>query len=500
MTALLALQVGYFVHFLNQFQYLPGTDAYYYALQTQSLLDSGHLKVPDAPVPYYLMAVLCRTGASIEGSFKILLSAIFVIYAAGLWCLMDRLKQASFALGLLVTSIGVSVIAFHVVEFPRLSLGLATVPFWFLFLLAEKKGRILWLALLLVACSFLHVALLFLALTFVVTVAIGKAGVNSRWTRVLSAKTVILVLGGCVVLVAVISRMWPGLWLRIAELRFGVPGIVAFLGHENNVPRDLKIVVPIIWLLLVFIFVASSRKVFGRWTYLTIAVLSIPLWPSSDSSLFGLSGRLAALFVLLAIPLTLVLLSEMPEQVKAHFQSSRSRCAFGLAAVVLAGILPVRMSEYRGLLGGYDYGSYERAVADLVHDRIPMLIAHRGLDFFYSYRLRRDAFHFDPAPGWKRSDIWRIALRITPEEVAYYSPPTCLWGETARTIPATDYLLVREDCWEQLRANVSRKDNPDLYVELWENAENPSGERPTFLRSKHRDHSVGEFPIPGQQR
>jgi len=39
-----------------------------------------------------------------------------------------------------------------------------------------------------------------------------------------------------------------------------------------------------------------------------------------------------------------------------------------------------------------------------------MPIAHRGLDFFYIYRLPRDAFHFDPEPGWKRDDIWRVAF------------------------------------------------------------------------------------------
>jgi hypothetical protein len=162
-------------------------------------------------------------------------------------------------------------------------------------------------------------------------------------------------------------------------------------------------------------------------------------------------------------------------------------------------ILPVRLNNYRTILGGYDYSSYEKVAADLRHEQISMLIAHRGLDFFYSYRLRRDAFHFDPEPGWKRVEIWRVALRITPEEVAYYSPANCLWGETARTIPGTDYLLVREDCWEQLRANVSPKDNPDLYVEVWEDSENPSQARPAFLRTKHRGGSDKDFPVPSEE-
>jgi hypothetical protein len=59
---------------------------------------------------------------------------------------------------------------------------------------------------------------------------------------------------------------------------------------------------------------------------------------------------------------------------------------------------------------------------------------------------------------------------------------------------------VREDCWEQLRANVNPKDNLDLYVEVWQDSENPSQLRPAFLRAKHRGVSDKEFPALGEQR
>ena len=205
------------------------------------------------------------------------------------------------------------------------------------------------------------------------------------------------------------------------------------------------------------------------------------------------------LFVFVATPLALILLDDVSEARASELQSPRVSWVFALIAVILVAILPIRMGEYRHSLVGYDYGAYEKVVADLRNQTIPMLIAGRGLDFFYSYRLRRDAFHFDPEPGWKRSDIWRVAMRITPEEVTYYSPATCPWSEAARTIPGTDYLLVREDCWERLRANVNPKDNPDLYVELWNNSENPSGTRPAFLRDRHREASAGEFPANGRR-
>jgi hypothetical protein len=65
------------------------------------------------------------------------------------------------------------------------------------------------------------------------------------------------------------------------------------------------------------------------------------------------------------------------------------------------------------------------------------LIAHCGLDFFYTYRLKRNAFHFDPQPEWNRSQTWRIAAQITPEGDGLLL--TC-WRRC--------YLLVREDCWK----------------------------------------------------
>ena len=493
LAALLAIQCAYFIYFLNRFRYLPGTDSYFYALQTQSLLESGHLKVPESPVVYYLIATLCRAGLSIEASFKILLSAIFILYSAGLWGLMARLRGSTWPLCLLLIVISIPVIAFHVVEFPRLSLGLATVPIWFLLLAGVKRAHTWMLMTLLVACSFVHIAIPFLGLAFALGVAMSRAGAYANRIRLFSAKYVLSFLSGLIVVAAMIVRMWPDLGLRIVALRLRPPGIAEFFGQQTDVPPDLKIVVSLVWLLVLILAALNFRSLSWKWWPVTFGALGIPILTNDDPSLLGLSGRLAVLVVFVAIPLTVILLGEVSEATPSILQSSRAKWILTLTAIFLAAIVPLRMGEYRSLLGGYEYDAFEKVVADLRNERIPMLIASRGLDFYYSYRLRRDAFHFDPEPGWKRSDIWRVARRITPEEFAYYSPPTCFWGVTGRTIRDTDYLLVREDCWEQLRANVNAKDNPDLYVELWEDSENPSGARPAFLRERHRETPKDEF-------
>jgi hypothetical protein len=93
-----------------------------------------------------------------------------------------------------------------------------------------------------------------------------------------------------------------------------------------------------------------------------------------------------------------------------------------------------------------------------------------------------------------------VAARVTPEEVAYYSSPACPWGQTAKSIRGADNVLVREDCWEQLRHGLNRNDNPDLYSEVWENVENPSQPRPAFLRARHRDPDQGPFSAPSDPK
>ena len=207
------------------------------------------------------------------------------------------------------------------------------------------------------------------------------------------------------------------------------------------------------------------------------------------------------MFVFLAMPLCSVVWEETGGRGNAFkwLQTRGAKRILGLAAITLLTFLPVRLAGNRGLLMSEDYASDDKVVTALRNENIPMLIAHRGLDFFYTYRLRRDAFHFDPEPNWNRLYIWRVTVRITPEEAAYYLRPSCPWVETARAIPGTDYLVIREDCWEQLREGLNAKDNPDLYLEVWQDMDNPSQLRPAFLRDKHRLDARGPFPAYAEE-
>jgi hypothetical protein len=486
----IALAIGlsaWFVRFLWSFDYLPGTDAYYYALQAQSLLENGKLKVPDHGAIHHAVAAIASFGMPVEIALRVMLTVVFALYQAGMaWLFLRGNQQARPAAALLWVFSG-SMLAFHAIEFPALSLGVATLPMWFCLAIRATGRRMLALAGLLAAGVFAHPAAAALAVIFAVTMAAGSRQVRERLSGIRSAKRFALVCAGCVVLMIMAAIWYTGLGLRLASLRPGPPAMLG-LALAGGIPIEIRVTTLAFWLLLLALLVGCRRIYPRRWLFLSVAALALPLWPDRFTGLESLGGRLSLLFILIALPLLTAVWSELAETngLPSWTRAAWMQRSIALAAAIAVVFLPLRAQSSRGLLMADDYGSYERVVASLRDVPIPMLIAHRGLDFFYSYRLRRDAFHFDPEPDWNQVEIWRVAARITPEELAYYSPPECAWGKTARLIRGTQYVLVREDCWQKFRSQLKKPDNPDLYAEVWEDVENPSQPRPSFLRARRR--------------
>jgi hypothetical protein len=299
------LQLACFVYFLSHFSYLPGTDAYYYALQTQSLLDFGRLKVPDGGVLYYFIAAVSRTGLSIETSFRFVLALICSFYNSGFLLLVSRLKEKTRPLAALLWVVSGSVVAFHIIEFPNLSLGLVTIPIWFCFLTGRHKRRLFWLSALLVACALLHPALTALVFMFIATVALGWTTPEGALTKRFPTKGFVVGMIGAAFVIIAVTVKWPGLGLRLKSLAWGQPGLIA-LAMSTGVPYDMKVCVLFFWISLALLLFDCIWNGSGRWTYLITATLALPLWPGHDAGLYGLGGRLAALYIFLALPLIIL--------------------------------------------------------------------------------------------------------------------------------------------------------------------------------------------------
>lgn len=497
LVALSVVLIVFFVHFLWSFRYLPGTDAYYYALETQSLLETGHLKVPDHGSVYYVVAALARFGLPIETAFRVSLTVIFLLYQAAMLLFILRVEQKIQAIAALFWVLSVPLIAFHTIEFPNLTLGLSTIPIWFSFVIRSTRRSQFCLAALLLSAALAHPLAAALAMVFagiVVGSALAETGLGKRALFV-TASAVTLIVSAAFIYSRIASRL-PSL------LHLGPPALVSLV-KTPDVPNELKFTVLAFWLLLALLLITGWRSWSPTWRGLGVFGLALPLFPDS-LGLAGLGERLAAAFIFLALPLTIGLCHQLRRDTAVDrlprvllLDAAWAKRLVVTAAVIAVSFSTVRIEAYRSLLMVDDYDTYEKIVAALKDGKIRMLIAHRGLDFFYSYRLRQDAFHFDPEPEWNRAEIWRVAARVTPEEIAYYSTPACPWGKTAKLIGDTDYILVREDCWEQFRARLKRSDNPDLYAEVWENMENPSQPRPTFLRARHRDLVTDSLSQPG---
>lgn len=496
-AALLLAGVSYFWYFLNRFSHLPGTDAYYYALQAQSLLETGHLKVPDNGVFYYAIAAIAYFGLPLETAFRIALTAVFALAIQLLWFLASRLRDEIRQIAVAVIAAAAPVIAFHTVEFPRLTLGLAIVPLWFHLTAGARPlfNPAPWLVLF--GSAFLHPLVAALALLFGgITLMTGWLEKDPGQAR-RSAKAGMIALLVALIVAILIWRWWPGLGTRVSTFALGTPGLIALV-TDTGVPLDIKATALVFWLLLAalsFDFVSKSR---GRYRYLPVVVLALAMWPNDGGGLMGPGVRLALASLFVTMPLALVMLNERYAHGAVRSMARARFLKHGIEALMLAVIVafPYRTGNFEEILMSDDDDQYTKVVSALEPRDIPMLIAHRGLDFYYTYRVRRDAFHFDPEPGWKQTDIWRVAARVTPEELAYYSPDGCSWGETAIRIPGTQLLLVREDCWEGFRARINSRENPDLYMEVWQNMENPSQLRPAFLREKYRHVAQGTFPAP----
>ena len=485
--------MAYFAHYLWSFHYLPGADAYYYALQAQSLLDHGQLKVPDHDAVHYITAALARGALSMENAFRAAITVIFTFYQLGMLLLVLRSRTKSQVMAALVWAFSSPMVAFHAIEFPNLTLGIAPLPVCFWLAMRPVSRWMGWLAVLLSISILAHPASAALAGLFVAAITLDRTMTGTIPWEKRSVKVLAWTLGAVVVVVIAAVVIYMVIKRGLLSSSPGMPGIVG-LAITADLPNEMRLTVLSVWLLLAILLISCWKKCSIQWKSLAVAALAMPLWPNPSLGLAGLGGRLSVLFVLLALPLITRIFSEVakshtfsPAPVAVGSRAAWIQRACALSAVIAIVFLPVRLQAYRALLMSDDYASYERVVAGLRRARIPMLIAHRGLDFFYSYRLKRDAFHFDPEHDWNQLEIWRIAARITPEEMAYYLPPTCPWGQIARVISGTDYILVREDCWEQFRSRLNRNDNPDLYTEGWENPENPSQMRPQFLRERHRD-------------
>lgn len=461
------------LHFPN----LLGTDAYYLVVQAQSVLSTGSLKIPDGdPIPFF-MAGIMHLGVSGESAFQM---TIAIIHALMIGLLVGFILRQGWRrgaiLGCLALVVGESIGLYHVFEFPKLSLALVTLFAAIATYRADAIFRVGSVGLFAVA-TLIHPAVWPVAVLGLGFLVYSDAGISQYRPALYVASLGVIASSAAYLLL----RQGNGILDRFSESGSG-PGLVVFMSRDN-IPRLLQVgVSSVIVLLFGLLCIALFKRRYAQ-AVVHGALLSLTLLPASVDETFGLGERMALIVAIAGLPIAMMMVNGVPAS-KAAKTSSPKSGIIAIATLSLTSILA--QSAFGKVLSTADYPRL-KVIVDRVETRKPeMLIAPRALSFYYTARTGRDAFMFDPDPDWDRSKIWRVAFNVDVSEILYFAPAYCAEEPgLTETIPRSDAVLIREDCWEAFRKEVSKGELPGLWERVWDSEVNPSKMRPKFLRDRY---------------
>lgn len=478
---------------LQEDPYLRGTDAYYYALQADYWARTGEVKIPDSSPVYRIAGGFKRAGLSMETAQRlwIALSLAVVSLGAGLLLLAGHRPGNSPRVILYLWLLASPSTLFTAIEFPKMFSWAMLIPFWFLPLLGERK-HFWWAIPVSLGAVLLHRAALPPAAVFsgMVLLLFRWGRWKWRWTHILPG---ICTLG---ILTTVYFYFFPdhltaGDFARLKwqDLK---PGFLTLLSREN-LPTAIRmelLLAPLFFALVAFRFWHNADA--DRREILFPLGLALPaFFPFGSEEVFGVGERYAILLPMILLTGALFLSARTPAPVFSAWKKAVMGTAIGGVAV-FAVFLRLEAAHPASL--DPDYVAFDRITVALQQEDIPMLIAQRSLVFFYKAKLAREAFPYEPEDHWNRQRIWRVIYRINPEELDYYLEARCKWRSgLIKPLPVPDFTLLREDCWQEMRAKITFAENTDLHEKVWRTHLNPAQKRPPFLYAKHRGDPAGEF-------
>lgn len=451
--------------------FLPGPDAYYYALQARFWAETGHVKIPDISPIHRLIGLMHRMGMTVESAFWTWIVASLVVATAVPIVLRLRSRKKISVLDLLLM-IGLAIsptTLFVAIEFPKMMSMLMIVPLWFWAWTWGRKG------------PFVSIALAW----FSAVLHKSAMALAACWT---AAGAILFFLPHTI---PAGSQVAGG----VAFLHNWSPGIVSLL-RQPGLPKIIRLEFVLVGILFMTVCLQFWRRnpTQRRMLLLPTSLILPAFLPLPTTEVMNTAERLAIMFPYLAWVGVLFLRSQSETPDIRGFSGHHRKIAIGCAAVALmAWSYRLQIGHPRHL--DPDYAGIAKVSDELEHHDVPMLIANKSLAYFYKYKTMREAFPFDPEDHWNKARIWRVVYKITPDELNYYMPETCHYGGT-QVIPldTPDYHLVREDCYAGMRGKITPQQDEDLYQRLQTTPMNPSQKRPRHLIPKHRADSDSEFP------
>lgn len=472
----------------SQDQFLRGPDAYYYALQADYWATTGSVKIPDNSVVHRIIGVLIRTGVGAEAAVRIwiCLSLLILGLLSSLMLRRGRhLISASLAGWLLLSPS----LLFIAIEFPSLFCMLIVWPV-VVYCLAQPRQYTLFAILPALLAVFMHKAAIPLSGLICVLVLL-----ENRKQLFLRRKLLFMLLGIAVGIAGLYFLKSDHFhWLdlhRLGDWQNPSPGVVTLLGREA-VPQAIKVELLGSMLLLFIVIVAYwKQNPQQRWPVYYAIALVVPAWiPFSSDEALGVGERYALFLPFLSMLSVLMLVSK---QTSRQVADARPRPAsfVPVLCVIFLFVSFWRLAYSHPEFLDPENGVYANVTRQIAQEQIPMLIAHRGLNFYYKFKTRKESFPYEPESHWNKAHIWRLAYEVSADEFTYRLPEACQWKSgLIKSTSEKGYFLIREDCWVEFRSRVREDEDQFLYERVWHYWRNPSQSRPDFLYRKHENDSA----------
>jgi hypothetical protein len=462
---------------LGQDLFLRGTDAYYYALQIDHWARTGQVRIPDSAWMFPLLGLIQRAGVSTESALRGFCAASLVCGAATVaWgdAEASRVRRTIAAFWFLLSP----TLLFAAVEFPKMFVVAALLPLW-----DFRRGRRLALSVAaMVLAVWIHRSSVVLLAAFVLGWWLDHRTGNDSFAKPMRYALIALVALAGIGFVLGDRSLFVDARRFFPSAVLSEPGLFSLVARDS-LPTALK--AELIVATVVFVYFLLQRA-FRRdsevpFRYLIPGLLAFLPWGSED--VFSISERLA-----LFLPLFTMLLWS-----RSRGNAAGEKLSMGVA--LLGGILSLfagaRLNLCHPVSLDPDLPAIARETASLADREIPMLIVHKTFAYYYKYATRREAFPYEPEEHWNKQRVWRLAYGVRPDEIWTYLSPEC---RELLEFGRKDYLLMREDCWENARGELVREEDSDLYDRVWSPVWNPSRKRPAFLYPKHEHDEETEFP------
>ncbi|UQZ87723.1 hypothetical protein C4J81_00205 [Deltaproteobacteria bacterium Smac51] len=470
--------------------YLSGTDAYYYALQADSVFIAGRPRIPDSSPLHYLTAAVMRAGLDAEQAVKIWMVTSLAIFSAAFGFLCSHKQAWPRTLPLILWPLLSPSVIFSAIEFPK-SFSFMVV-FTAALAVSATTVRLRWLvaATLLALSCFMHKMAFVYAAAFTAGLLclylpapskLGLVSLRRFPTGRVAVISTALALALCAFLLP--DGLHPADLPRLYGSRL-TPGAAA-LFMEPNLPLAIRIELALAALALLIICLKNSH---GRRGALMALCLALPAFiPALGHESFSLGQRFG---LLMPFSVTLAGVYLMPPV----RPGSRRRPALWTALLIfIAALSFVRLDwSYPSRLNP-PYEEYSKLTRLLTRQDIPMLIVPRDFHYYYKYQTGREAFSYEPEAHWPKERTWRLAWGITPEEFFVRLPLACYRDGHLKTLfPGSPFTLIREDCYQIFRGLVRPEESADLYKLVWSSPANPSQKRPKYLYRKHADDDTDD--------